>query len=174
MAFWDFFSNTSTASNGQNSIPTLKAKLDQLLPDAKEEDLMQLACIAGLLARIVYVDLKVHPGEISSMREILSHWTDMLEFELDAIVLLTLEDHKELAGLENQIYTQHIRNSLSVDKKYNLLECLFAIAASDGEASNEESEEVRSICKGLGLDHQHFVSARATVKDKLAALKKPE
>ena len=48
---------------------------------------------------------------------------------------------------------------------------LFSVAASDGNADNLESEEIRTISKGLGLEHKHFVAARMSVKEYLGSLK---
>jgi hypothetical protein len=46
------------------------------------------------------------------------------------------------------------------------------IAASDGGASSREAKEIRIIAQGLKLEHKHFISAQATVLEKLDALKK--
>ena len=56
--------------------------------------------------------------------------------------------------------------------RYSLLKALFSIAASDGSVDESESEEIRVICMGLRLQHQDFISARASVLDKIRALRK--
>ena len=74
-----------------------------------------------------------------------------------------MEDHK---------YTDPLNDMLTNEQRYKVLEGLFALAASDGNAEQLESEEIRIISKGLLLEHKHFISARATVLNSLGALKK--
>jgi len=171
MNFWKNF-KLNEKSSDKDSKSTLEKQISQLIPQADENKKMKIACLCGLLARVIFVDLKADAGEISSMNTVLKNWTSLTESEIEAIVSVSLEHSKQLAGLENQVYTLHLRKVLTGDQKYHLLECLFAIAASDGEASNQESEEIRAISIGLGLDQQHYIAARATVRDKLGALNK--
>ena len=58
------------------------------------------------------------------------------------------------------------------EERYSLLKALFSIAASDGQVEEKESEEIRIISKGLRLQHQDFISARASVLDKIKSLMK--
>ena len=58
-------------------------------------------------------------------------------------------------------------------ERYSLVKALFSIAASDGSVDESESEEIRVICMSLRLQHQDFISARASVLDKIRALKRP-
>ena len=169
MNFWNLFSSNEDAVKDKSS---LKTQISHLIPEATEDKQMEIACFCGLFARVVFVDLKADISEVSSMEQVLKSLTNLSPGEIKTIVTVSLDHSKELAGLENQVYTLHLRKTLDNEQKYHLLECLFAIAASDGEASNQESEEIRAISIGLGLDQQHYIAARATVKEKLGALKK--
>ena len=76
---------------------------------------------------------------------------------------LAISDIKELSGVENYTYTEVLSQILDKNDSYGILEVLFELAASDGGVSEKESEEIRIICRGLKLEHKHFISARATV-----------
>ena len=68
----------------------------------------------------------------------------------------------QLKGLQNHRYSKAINELMNQDERYKLLELLFAVAASDGNADQLESEEIRVVTKELKLEHQHYISARAS------------
>lgn len=168
MAFWDIF-NSSDQKLTQTS--GLHQKVAVLLPEASDEEHILVACVAGLFARVIYIDFEVHKNEILKMKDALEHWTNLPEHDINAIVELSLKEIKELAGLENLKYSHPLNKILHKDQRYGLLESLFQIAASDGNVDEKESEEIRVIATGLLLEHKHFISARATVLEYLGALK---
>ena len=170
MTFWDIFKNKNAAQPSRLS--QLHDKLAAQLPEAPEDELIEIACIAGLLARVAYVDFDIDTREVYSMKNILKEWTNLPEKDIDAIVHLAIDEIKDLAGLENHKYCHPLNDILNNDQKYDLLKALFAIAASDEEVEQVENEEIRIICRGLRLQHNYYVSARATVLEKLGVLKK--
>ena len=108
--------------------------------------------------------------EIKKMKELLSDWSRLDELETDKIIDMAIENVKEMADLENHIYTRVLSSVLSEDIKYKIIQSLFLIAASDGEVASIESEEIRLICKGLILTNQHYIAARAEVLEYLKVL----
>lgn len=168
MSFWDLFKSKEQTNPQQSRLYT---KLRNLLPDAEETKLIYIACISGLMARLIHIDLKIKETEILSFKNILKrnfNDTDLVE----AITELALNEVQELIDLENQRYSQPLNDILNESEKYKVLQLLFEIAASDGVVENIESEEIRLICKSLCLSEKHFLAARAEIKDKLGALKK--
>ena len=169
MAFWDLF----TASDQKEThLSGLHQKVEKLLPNAADDELVLVACIAGLFARVIYIDFEVHKNEIAKMKDALEHWTKLSAEEIGAIVEISIQEIKQLAGLENHKYAKPLCDIIGKDQRYGLLESLFQIAASDGNVDEKESEEIRVITTGLLLEHKHFISARATVLEYLGALKK--
>lgn len=168
MAFWDIFGSSDQKETHQSG---LHKKVEALLPDASEEEHILVACVAGLFARVIYIDFEVHKNEIVKMKDSLEKWTNLPEDKINAIVELSLKEIKELAGLENLKYSHPLNKIIHKDQRYALLESLFQIAASDGHVDEMESEEIRVIATGLLLEHKHFISARASVLEYLSALK---
>lgn len=166
MAFWDVFKDVSS-NNFEN---VLHEKLHSQLPNASEANLVTIACLSGLLARVAWTDLEIHEGEVQVMKDALTKWTDLSQDEIEATVTVSIEQIKELAGLENHKYTEPLSESLTESQRYGILEALFQLAAGDGEVSESESEEIRIISRGLLLETKHFISARATVLEYLGAL----
>lgn len=169
MAFWDIFGTTEHKSTLHSGLYT---KIKELLPNATESELILVACVSGLFARVIYIDFEVHKNEVVKMKSALERWTNLDCEKIKVIVELSIEEIKDLSGLENHLYGKPLNDILPRDQRYSLLESLFAIAASDGRADEAESEEIRIIAKGLGLEHKHFISARATVLEYIGALQK--
>ncbi len=170
MGFWAKFSETKSIKE-QEKFSSLHHKISTIMPQASEKELTLVACIAGLLARVAYTNLNISNEETQGMRKLLKQWTSINDRDIDAIVKLTIQEMKSLSGIENHKYCYPLNDILDNDEKMEVLISLFAIAASDNDVEQKESEEIRSISKGLLLEHQHFISARSTVIEHLRALK---
>ena len=170
MGIWDTFFKQSSASSDFTS--RLHKKVDQLLPEKSQEETLLITCLAGLLARVAFIDFNIDEREKESMREALSDLKLLTKKEVDAVVEISLDEIKDLSGLENHLYCKPICESLSIEERFNILKVLFRLSAADEGSSHQETEEIRQICNSLLLEHKHFVAARATVKDSIDALKK--
>lgn len=168
MGFWDLFKNNKENESVQTSLfYELKTNYSYFT----EDELVKIACVSGLLARVAYVDFIITFDEKLQIENSLMSWTSIPLEQITAIAEIAINHIKELAGLENHMYVHHLKPFLTIQQRYELIETLFALAASDGVVENIESEEIRLINKGFDLSDQHFLSARATVFKKLAALK---
>jgi len=174
VGLWSSFIESigSTKFTDENAFTSrLHKKVGELLPDKPEESHLLIACLSGLLARVAFNDLKIDEKERNVIETSLKSWSDLSEPECKAVADLCLAEIKDLAGIENHLYCLPLRESLSESKRFNIIVSLFAVAAADGSVDNSEAEEIRNINNGLLLEHKHFVSAKATVLEKLGALK---
>jgi len=156
----------------KKNFSSLHEKVSDYFPNGNEREIIIATCVAGLLSRVAYVDLEITEGEVKKMKEVLQEWTKLSEGSIIAIREMAISEMKELCGLENHLYVYPLNDVLDKKEKNEILSALFAISAADGSVSSMESEEIRTICKGLKLPHDHYIAARATVAEKLAALKK--
>jgi uncharacterized tellurite resistance protein B-like protein len=171
MNFWKNFKITPN-SNKSTYQSSLHEKAHGLFPHISEEDLVKMTCYAGLMARVAVNDWSVEDAEIDFMKVSLQKLTHFNEEEALALTKMAIEDVQELAGIENHIYCHALSESLDNSQRYELLEVLFSLAASDEKVDNSEAEEIRLIAKGLRLEQKHYVAARATVLEYLQSLKK--
>jgi uncharacterized tellurite resistance protein B-like protein len=44
------------------------------------------------------------------------------------------------------------------------MECLFAVAAADGEISHDEAEEIRKVTKAMRISNDIFIKAKVRAK----------
>lgn len=169
MGFFDFFQNKDDKQVSKYG--SLFDSLSQEFPSIPEQDLVLTSCIAGLMANIAYRDFEIDPKEIESMKQILIDWKITESIDQEVVVKMALDHVQDFAGLENHLFVYPLKNNLSKDQKYKVLQALFVIAASDGSVDNIESEEIKMICHGLELSSQHFLSARAEVAEFINALR---
>lgn len=167
MSFWKKFVEKADEKN----ISSLHKELEKELLELSEQEQIEVTCIAGLLARVAYVDFELDPNELVKIKDILKEWTNFDDKLVEIISNTAVKHIKELAGLENHLYVYPLREILDRDARFRIIEALFAIAAADGNVENIESEEIRMINTGLELSNQHFIAARAKVIQKLGALK---
>lgn len=168
MGLFDFFKQEDKAEIQKYS--GLYEKLAQEYPEIEEEKLVIISCIAGLMARVAYVDFDLDPNEVKKMKELISSWDSHIHFDHEITTNMALKYVKEMAGIDNHLLVHPLKEHLSSDERYQVLQTLFLIAASDGNVAGIESEEIRIIAKGLELSNQHFLAARAEVAEFLNAL----
>lgn len=134
--------------------------LENVKAEIPDDDLRKLSLAGGLMARVAYVDNQVIDAESQSMVQALEHWgVSPAEAALVAEVAVS-EISK---GLDYYRLTRQFFESTTEDERLRFLDVLFAIAASDGRASNEEMEEIRTVANGLLLTHQQFINAKLKI-----------
>lgn len=163
MGLFDFF--TKEDQQEVKKYSGLYEQLSQEYPTIAEKDLVILSCIAGLMARVSYVDFELHPEEVKQMQSLIQKWNGEVHFDHELTTEMAIKYVKEMAGIDNHLLVHPLKNHLNQDERYQVLQTLFLIAASDGNVAGVESEEIRVICKGLELSNQHFLAARAEVSD---------
>lgn len=149
----------------------LHQKITSQLPNAPEQEILLVACLSGLLARVAYCDFKLHENETEIIKSALSKWSDLEEQDINAITQISIEEVQDLSGLENHKYCHPLIDILTIEQRYKILESLFAVAAADGEVEHNETEEIRQVANSLRLEHHYFISAKATVLESLKVLK---
>lgn len=169
MAFMDFFKTTGAGDSGVKSYSKLFDLLKRDFPSVEENDLLKASCIAGLFARVAYIDFDLDTEELKKMQQLIEKW-DFTGVDAKVVSSVAANHIKEMAGLENHLYVKPLNESMDKDERFNIVKALFLIAASDGSVDGVESEEIRLITKGLSLSSQHFVAARAEVVEYLKIL----
>ena len=135
-----------------------------------EEEKIEIACIAGMIAEVIHSDGVVDDKEKEFLLNHLKtlNLTDSVN---TALVLLILNHVNELAGLEQHYYYNEMKDLWDRPKKVSFLALLFQLAAIDGSVDSTEVEKIRVISDGLALEHQEFINCKLQVKSKLKILK---
>ncbi len=142
--------------------------LDRLDPDRAR----YLAAFAYLLSRVARADLKVTPEETRAMERIVAGHGGIPEEQ--AIIVVQIAKHQNLlfGGTENFLVTREFNKITTTEQKLELLDCLYAVAASEDMISVAEDEEIRQIASELGLSHRDFIAVRSRHRRELKVLRK--
>ena len=135
-----------------------RLELDGSSLDIPDAELRKLSLAGGLMARVAYVDQQVQTAEFDSIAQaIRDHWhTSDVQSALVAEIAVS-EIGK---GMDYYRLTREFFESTTEEERVRFLDVLFAVAVSDGKASNFEVEEIRTIAIGLKLTHQQFIDAK--------------
>lgn len=169
MGFYDFF-RTDERRSEVKKYSELFTTLQKEFPSVEEDKLLTASCIAGLFARVAYVDFELDSKELKKMEALIKRWK-FEGIDAETISNIAIKHIKEMAGLENHLYVKPLNSLSDKTERFNIVKALFLIAASDGSVDNVESEEIRLINKGLELSNKHFIAARAEVSEFLKTLK---
>jgi uncharacterized tellurite resistance protein B-like protein len=71
MSLFNHFISNFNKPEHKNAI---HAEIDALFPEYDENEKVYMACVAGLMARVVYADMKVEDTEKEKMRETLKKY----------------------------------------------------------------------------------------------------
>ena len=164
----DFLENNSNASSA--SVQSLQA-IAKEMADLPQEQSQHLAAYAFLLHRVAYADQNVSASESDGIQKILQNLGGLTAEHAKIVATVAKEQHNVFSGIDDYRVSKEFSQMASVQQRYELMRSLFAVAASDGSISNEESDVVRMISNELNLSHKEFIALRSEYKEHLAALK---
>ncbi len=120
-----------------------------------------LAAFAYILGRVAHADLDISAEETRKMEEILQRLGHLTEEQAILVVQIAKSQNRLLGGTENYLVTREFKEISSPEQRHELLDCLFAVSASDESISSAEEAQIRQIASELGLSHRQYVDARS-------------
>jgi uncharacterized tellurite resistance protein B-like protein len=172
VGLFDFLkSGPSPASSAEtDTVRRIVDSLDRLEPDRAR----YLASFAYVLSRVARADLKVSADETHAMERIIVEHGGLTKDQ--AIIVVEIAKHQNLffGGTEDFLVTREFNRIATQEEKMTLLDCLFAVAASEAMVSVAEENEIRKIVGELGLSHPDYITVRSRYRDRLAVMQRPE
>lgn len=150
-----------SGSAPSGSVREIADALDRLPPERARH----LAGFAYILGRVAHADLDVSADETRAMEELLVRLAGLSQDEAVLIVRIAKSQHELFGATESYVVTREFARIASDDEKGILLDCLFAVSASDAQISGIEEAEIRRIAGELGLNHGDFIAARSRFRD---------
>ncbi len=133
-----------------------------------------IALYAYILGRVAYADLEIDEKETREMERLVVEYGD-IPAEQAMIVVQMAKTHNQLfGGTEGYLVTREFDQIATNDEKMALLECLFAISASDESITSVEDNEIKKIAGELHLTQHDFIAVRSRYRKHLEVLKKRE
>lgn len=138
-----------------------KQRLQQESLNMSDADLWRLSLAGALMALVAEVSEDISPDEHAAMVDALQTrfglGTDQATFVVEVAT------SPEVGELDFYRTVREFSDAFSLEERQRFLETLFAVAASDGQASFEEIEQIRLIAQGFKLTHEEFIQAKLTV-----------
>ena len=159
-------SATRPSNEESESLGPIEARLAGLEPDAAR----YVASFAYVLARVAHADLDIADSEVAEIRSQVGALASLGDEEAGLVAEIARAQARSLGGTDNYTVTREFRRISSRAQRLQLLECLHAVAASDGSISTAESREILSIAEELGLTRQDVNAVRAGWRQHLATL----
>jgi uncharacterized tellurite resistance protein B-like protein len=126
-----------------------------------ESVLRKLSLAGGLMARVAYVDRDVDEAEFDAMADILEEKWDVSP--LEAALIAEVAVSQIGAGMDTYGAARDLFEATNEEQRVKFLDVLFAVAASDGFVTYEETEEIRLISNLLKLTHSQFIDAKLKI-----------
>lgn len=115
------------------------------------------------MAKVAHVDKDVTDEELAAMADTIQRHWDLDDNQ--AVFVAEVAASAVHAGYDALRMMRMFTERTTLDERRHFVEVLFAVAASDGEVSHEEHEEIRHISRGLLLTHRDFINAKLAARE---------
>ncbi len=158
-----------TAAADTDTVRRIVASLDRLPPDRAR----YVAAFAYVLARVAFADRSVSAEETRAMEDLVRQHGNLPEEQAVVVVQMAKSQNLLFGGTEDFLVTREFNEIATEEQKLTLLDCLFAVSASDELVTTVEDNEIRRIAMELKIDHEQFVRVRLKYRESLSVLKDP-
>jgi uncharacterized tellurite resistance protein B-like protein len=155
------------AETETETVRKIVQKLDQLPPDQARH----IAAFAYLLSRAAAADLNVSAEETAAMERIVMEKGGLSEDLAVLVVQIAKSQTRLLGATEDYLVTREFEKSATREQKLALVDCLFAVTATDENITLAEDNVVKQIASELKLSHSEYIAAKARFRDYLSVLK---
>lgn len=150
-----------TSADELGETPTVR-KIVRSLESLPADRARFLAAFAYLLSRVAHADLDISEEESREMESIVQRFGHLPEAEAVLAVQIAKSQSRLFGGTEDFKVTRELKKLSERKERHELLHCLFAVAAADGEISPQEEEQIRRIANELGLSHREMADVRSS------------
>jgi putative ABC transport system ATP-binding protein len=138
------------------AVATNTSRMLRLLNQHDPESSQYLSAFSLALTRVAMADNSVDDAERETIRRVLNEVSDLAQGEVDLVM--------ELAMSQVSCRTADKANSRTIftpERARHFMESMHAVAAADGDVSEEELAEIRQIAGELGFPTDEITEARA-------------
>lgn len=176
MAFFDWLTGKGSwaaegpADAGATETETVRKitrELDQLEPTRAR----YIAGFAYLLGRVAHADLEVSDEETREMEHIVVELGRVPEEQAIIVVQMAKTQNRLFGGTEDYLVSREFGKLATKEQKLALLECLYAVSASEGGISTVEDNEISKIAREVQLSREDLVQARSDWREHLNVLR---
>lgn len=159
-----FLGVTDASSGGSDVVQRIAAELDRLEPDAARF----VAAVAFVLSRIAAADHDVTDDETRTMQRLVEERAGLPADQAALVVTMARTEQRLFGATDDFLVTRELARVSSYDQKLHLVDCLFAVATTDGRIRAEESDEISRIARELRVEPSDLARVRSQYRDLLS------
>jgi uncharacterized tellurite resistance protein B-like protein len=148
-------------------------EIERALADIDPLQARFVAGFAYILSRVAGADHHISDAESIVMERLVAERGHLPADQAALVVRIAKTQTERHRGTEDFIVTREFARIATRDQKLALLECLFAVSASDSSIRTIEDNEIRRIASELKLEHSDFIAVRAAHTAHLEVLRDP-
>ncbi|HEY7499573.1 MAG TPA: TerB family tellurite resistance protein [Vicinamibacterales bacterium] len=157
MSLLKFFGLTDDQGANVDSL----GEIERVLAEIEPRDARYLACFAYILHRIARADHEVTEEESSLIERLVADRGGLSAERAHLVARIARTEGLRHGGTEDFIVSREFAGVATREQKLALLDCLFAVSASDSSIRTLEDNEIRRVASEIKLDHADFIAARA-------------
>ena len=154
-------SATTDEAGDTDTVRRIVSELDKLEPHRAR----YLAAFAYVLSRVAGADLQITAVETAKMVELVHRLGQLTEAQALLVVEIAKSQQRLFGGTEDFLVTREFREIASEEERFDLLRCLFAVAAADGTISSDEEAQLWQVATELGFSRPEFAEIRSDFSD---------
>jgi uncharacterized tellurite resistance protein B-like protein len=137
------------------------AEIERALTELDPSDARYLACFAYILHRIARADHVITDDERELIERMLAEHGGLTADRAAIVARLAQAEGLRHGGTEDFIVTREFARLATHEQKLALLDCLFAVSASDESIRTIEDNEIRRVASEIKLDHADYIKVRS-------------
>ena len=165
MSLFKWLGLASESSPEVDSLAEIERALTQLEP----RDARYLACFAYILHRIARADHVITDEESALIHKMVVEHGGIDGSRADLVVGIARSEGLRHGGTEDFIVSREFERLATREEKLALIDCLFAVSATDRSIRTVEDNEIRRVASEIKLDHADYIRIRRGHVHHLAA-----
>ena len=143
-----FLGFRAEASTDSEAIARIAQALDRL----DEHRARYVAAFAFVLSRLAAADHEVTPDEAAFIERLVREKGGLPLEQAALVVEMATREQRVFGATDDFLVTRELQRDASYDERLHLVECLFAVAATDARLRAEERDEIGRIARELRIE----------------------
>lgn len=148
------------------------AEIEKALTDLDPARARFLAGFAYILSRVAGADHHISDAESALMERLVAERGGLPADQASLVVRIAKAQSQRHRGTQDFIVTREFAAMATREQKLALLDCLFAVSASDSSIRTIEDNEIRRVASELRLEHADFIAVRSAHTGHLEVLRR--
>ncbi len=144
-------------------------EIERVLTGLSASEARYVACFAYILHRIARADHDISEDESMLIERLVAARGGLPAEQASVVARIARAEGLRHGGTEDFIVTREFERLASREQKLALLDCLFAVSATDQSIRTVEDNEIRRVAIEIKLDHTDYIAVRAAHAQHLAS-----